>query len=218
MNQIGNIPVRKVVRRSTVRVVGYHASQKMKCLVPWESQIERDYFEWLEVDPNVIGFYAQPETFQLNEIRYTPDAFVITHKGVFFAEVKPDKVLDCEEDMDRLWKIEQALIATGRYFKLVLESDVRAQPLRSNVIVLNRYRRRPLSRDHQAIIQQALSGLELTFNEFTARTGLPNEVLMQGIAQGFLRADLTQEFTTETTVTIQQGRLRDDTCEVGGWE
>jgi len=218
MESVGNIPVRRVVKRSTVRVVGYHASRKMKCLVPWESQIERDYFEWLEVDPNVIEFYAQPETFRFPNIKYTPDALVITHQGDFFAEVKPDKVLECAEDMDRLARIEQAFRATGRYFRLILERDVRAQPLRSNIIVLNRYRRRRVSDEHRTLLQQVLAEAALSFHEITNRTGLRQGVLMQGIAQGFLAIDLNQEFTAETTVTIQRGRLSDDTCEVGGWE
>ena len=59
----GVSPVRRVVTRSNGRVVGWLFSQKMGCMMPWESQIERDFLIILEVDPDVLARFpsAQPE-------------------------------------------------------------------------------------------------------------------------------------------------------------
>ena len=202
-------PVRKVVRRSTVRVVGYHASQKMCCLVPWESQIERDYFEWLEIDPNVIQFYAQPQTFNFNGLRYTPDALVITHQGDFFAEVKPDKVLECPEDMGRLSDIERELTSIGRYFQLVLERDVRAEHLRTNVVALNRYTRRQLTDDQLALIETTLADQALPIFQVIQEANVTESIVFHCVAQGFLLADLTKEIDLDTVVTFNPRRTAD---------
>ena len=201
MGNVGDIPVRKVVKRSTVRVVGYHASRKMRRLVPWESQIERDYFEWLEVDPCVKEFYAQPKTFQFKNFRYTPDAFVITHQGNFFAEIKPDDVLEDLEVMARIEEAKAELRACGIDLTLVLENQIREPALKSNVERLLRYVRRQESHDDVSSIALALYNGPLSISDLAVQAQIEIEFVFQCIAQGFVCVNLHQEITPQTFVS-----------------
>lgn len=198
--------VRKVVKRTTHRVVGYHASRKTGELVPWESQIERAYFEWLEIDPDVIWFQAQPRTFNWSNGRYTPDALVRTHKGSFFAEVKPDDVFDDVEEFERLLKITRRLERDGFDFRLIVRSKIFTKPLRDNVVSLMRFIRGNMCpKIHQKFMQLTEHG-PCSLRLLEAETGVSRSTVMRAIAQGYLALDITQHITANSLVRHIQRR------------
>ena len=190
---------RKVVKRSTRRVVGYHFSRKAGGLVPWESQIEQAYFEWLEVDPHVISFQSQPQTFKWHDTKYTPDALVKTHRGSFFVEVKPADVRSDMDVMSRLEDIASRLARDGYELRLVTATEIFDEPLRSNVIQLLREVRRSIPPETIETLQHELSGGAQTFGQLASSLGHEGVSLVRrAIAQGVLEFDLTCVLLDET--------------------
>ncbi|MCJ9429661.1 hypothetical protein [Kordiimonas marina] len=195
--------VRKIVRRSTHRVVGYHASIKVSGLVPWESQIEQAYFEWLEVDPEIISFKAQPRTFLWSDTRYTPDALVATDSGSFYVEVKPDKVLEDHVQMARLTDITRRLAELGLSLKLVLRSEVFRAPLRDNVVRLMRLTRKPLAaRLRDAILTELALGPK-RLSDFSNFKGVDIETaLLQCVVGRLICLDLQKPINAQAVFSL----------------
>ncbi|WP_420429590.1 Tn7 transposase TnsA N-terminal domain-containing protein [Kordiimonas sp.] len=193
---------RKIVRRTTHRVVGYHASRKNGALVPWESQVERGYFQWLEVDPRIVSFRSQPKTFKWTDFRYTPDALVETREGSFFAEVKPDEALEDDVVMARLEEISRRLRAENIEFKLALRSEIFQEPLRGNVVRLMRETKRPLD---TKLVRRIFSfiGHNRCQLGMLAHHVCDGEIspVLRCVAQGYLSLNLNQQITPETFLT-----------------
>lgn len=196
---------RKVVKRSTHRVVGYLASQKNGMLVPWESQIEKAYFEWLEVDPDILKFRSQPRTFKWTNIRYTPDALVTDCKGSFFVEVKPDSVFSDSHAMERLDAIGSNMKLENYDFRLVTERDIFAEPLRSNVTTIMRHRRVSLG----STFLQLLNSDAFLKPQILGNLGWLEDSNMfiqmcAAIAQGLLEADLRAPLSSDSILNYKR--------------
>jgi len=137
-------PVRKVVRRTTKRVVGRFPSRKSKAMISWESQVERDFLYLLETDPEVEAFVEQPERLRL-EIdgdlhSYVPDFLIGSHQGqLWFAEVKHDDEAERPENKAWFAAAAHACLQLNVGYRLVLESDIRREPRLSNAKLLLRY-------------------------------------------------------------------------------
>lgn len=130
-------PVRKVVTRSTARVVGYFSSIKMDALIPWESQLELDCLRILEVDNNVIGIHAQPEwvtyACQGRERRYCPDFAVQYRDGSNRRiEVKYEADAVRPEMQERFVAVGSVYSAHRVEFRVMTESEIRREPRLAN--------------------------------------------------------------------------------------
>ena len=197
-------PARKVVKRSTHRVVGYHASVKMGRAIPWESQIEKAYFEQLEVDPRVHEFYAQPTTFNWGNLRYTPDAYVIEHGGAYFVEVKPDAVLFKHLEMERICKLVHLMEDMGFALKLMLKSDIFEPVKRRNVVTLLREVRKALSPQDIDLILERLHLNHLTLGEIMELEGdAMRKLVFPAITQGLLSIDICRDLLSQIPEIIE---------------
>src|ERR1700730_16875511 len=93
--KIPSSPVRKGARGRSQRSIVYDfVSRKMNGRVPYESTVERDLIIRMELDGEITGFWAQPETFKWvndgRKRRYTADFFVRFLNGSSaYREVKP---------------------------------------------------------------------------------------------------------------------------------
>ena len=87
--------VRKISNKGTKKVIGKFASLKMKRVIWWESQLERDYIYLLEFDPDVASYDEQPLRIEyyLNgkKHRYTPDFLVRKGNKRIIVEVKQEE-------------------------------------------------------------------------------------------------------------------------------
>ncbi|UTW54823.1 hypothetical protein [Kordiimonas sp. SCSIO 12610] len=197
-------PAREVVRKNPVRVVGWHASRKMRCLIGWESQLEKKHLEWLEVDPDVLAFYAQPSTIRTRLGRYTPDAYVVTRTNSYFAEVKPDKVYHDDDEMERIRGLQRHFRLNGHELRLITSQTLLANPLRANVERLMREVRRSLP---QACYETGVYPFEdglTTFEKILNSDDYPygEAEIFRAIAHGHLWIDLTQTISATSTVRI----------------
>lgn len=131
------IPVRKPVTRSKGRVVGYFASYKNRRMLPWESQLERDFLMSLEVDPQVEAFGVQPQTFEYrsngSSRRYTPDVYVQYEYGASFVEVKAHNQAKKPRNQAFFQKMTDYFGELGFGFDVYTEKHIRKEPKFSNM-------------------------------------------------------------------------------------
>ncbi|WP_417464833.1 TnsA endonuclease N-terminal domain-containing protein [Kordiimonas sp.] len=196
-------PVRNVVRRNPCRVVGFHASRKMGKLIGFESQIELMYFEWLEVDPDVLKFYAQPVTIQFKDSRYTPDVLVVSRTAEYFVEIKPDSVFKDGKTIDRIKGLQRHFLQCGSELKLITKSDLTRQPLRNNVEHLGRITRRGASQSvAELVLKHCLQGAQ-TIDELRSRMSDSAEswLVLDAVVLGYVRLDFTQPIDGNSVVT-----------------
>ncbi|WP_341914038.1 TnsA endonuclease N-terminal domain-containing protein [Ferrovibrio terrae] len=161
-NSTTTLPIsRKVVTYRTKRVVGYFQSGKMQCALPWESQIERDYFYCLEFDPYVATFIAQPTCFNLlvdgQPRKHFPDLLVQYVDGSrAFHEVKPDRDALAQEKQPLYEAARRHCAIIETSYHVIAESHIRQQPRLRNCQTLLHYRRRLVSLDDELAIVSAL--------------------------------------------------------------
>lgn len=113
---------------------GWYTSVKGRVRLPFESLLERDLMIVQDIDPDVVEFVAQPETFTWYEGRrqrcYTPDFRVVTVGGqVLFREVKPQAKLATDLSLKgRLPRIIEECAARGATHEFWTEVEIRQQP------------------------------------------------------------------------------------------
>lgn len=88
-------PARQSSRRRRQNFIVDFPSLKNGHSIACDSILESAYCIWLEHDPQVVRYYAQPHTFAWiddgQRYRYTPDFLVVLTQGdCYFAEVKLD--------------------------------------------------------------------------------------------------------------------------------
>lgn len=91
----GPIPARDIHRGRHGRNTLYFPSLKNARQIICESALEASYCVWLEWDPDVKAYYAQPKTFRWQSgnkiLCYTPDFYVLHRLAAnHFTEVKPN--------------------------------------------------------------------------------------------------------------------------------
>ena len=197
-----DFPVRNVVRRNPCRVVGYHASKKMGKLIGWESQIEQMYFEWLEVDPDVIKFYAQPVTIQFKDSHYTPDILVVSRTAEYFVEIKPDSVFKGSQTIKRIRALQRHFAQFGSELQLITKSDLTRQPLRDNVEYLSRITRHGASKSVAELVLKHCQQGARTIDELRTRMGenADSWLVLDAVVLGYVALDLTQPISGNSLI------------------
>ena len=159
-----DVPVRKVIVKSPVRILRELQSVKMRATLPCESSIEYDWATVLDVDPDVSAFRVQPRHLRYTDVdgrpRWTvPDVLVDYVDGRSeYHEVKRDIEADCDRQRARTAALEPVCAADGLVYRVVRESEVRAEPRLSNARELRRYRRHAPSSAFRAHVFRLLSG------------------------------------------------------------
>lgn len=167
----GSMPIsRRVLTRRTKRVVGGFLSVKMQSTLPWESQIERDYFYCLEFNHDVRAFAAQPTCLNLlvdgRPRRHFPDVLVQYHNGVSeYHEIKTDRDAVAPENLAlfEAARIHCAQDSIG--YRVVPESTIRLQPRLTNCQTLMHHRRKSVNLDDELQIVSALTKGPLVYEE-----------------------------------------------------
>lgn len=181
-------PVRKVIVKSTVRILRELYSVKMRCKIPCESHIEYDYFAVLDVRRDVKGFYAQPEVLHYCDHeglarRHIPDAQVVFTSGKReFHEVKPDEVA-AKPGIRCLHEAIAAEYARRGYdYYVIRESDIRRQPRLENAHLLRSTRLRRPDRADRLLVERTLASGPHTLQELENMLGRGAESRMDLLA------------------------------------
>lgn len=113
-------------------------SHRMQGDVPYESLLEADLVTILCVDPEVDGFWAQPEAFRWRQDgkvrRYVPDFLILTTAGArAYREVKPLRRLRKDPSLGgRRPAIEAESARRGATFETWTEKEIRRSPRLEN--------------------------------------------------------------------------------------
>ena len=191
---------RKVITRSTSKVIGLFNSLKNRALVPWESSLEFDCLRLLETDNSVALFAAQPEVLDYElegrSRRYYPDFRVEHHNGrTEIIEVKFEADLADPEQQARFAIIAEAYKKRGIDFRFMTERDIRPEPLRANVRLMLEARTLNPSPQLKLDVANAFARKPpRTLGELETALGFPTERRgeLYGMAlRGFFTIDLT---------------------------
>jgi hypothetical protein len=203
--------VRKITNKGVKRVIGKFPSLKMRRLICWESQIERDYIYLLEFDPAVVSYAEQPLRISYHldgkERHYTPDFLVKRVDKNLIVEVKQVEEAQ-KEEKQRLFRIASAICARDNYeFVVVTDTMIRVQPRLDNIKLLTRYQRIPIhDPQYQIICYELFSKCsEVRFSEvvqFFASRNIGKQVVFSLLYWGILTVDLTQPITAESGMSF----------------
>jgi len=153
---------RRVIRRSTHRIMGRFPSAKSGRSIHWESQLERDLVHLLEFDPSVVEYREQPVTVTYQDdgrtCRYTPDFLVRMAHGLHVIEVKPAEHAERPEWRQLFERMADHFAKEGAKFEVLTEREIRRQPRLNNITLLLRYQRHAVPEPAVSAIRKALAG------------------------------------------------------------
>ena len=187
---------RKVITRSGRGIRGKFPSKKMNKVVHWESLLERDAIMLFEMHPLVVSYQEQPS----EEIYYDtsgqarscyPDFLLrLTHGGQILVEIKRNIDLKRTSVTEKLQLIALRFAEQERPYRILSETQIRREPLRSNLQDLWEARRIACIGPETAAAIDALGVTQqFTLKELTALIG-DKQLVLAAIADGRLRTDL----------------------------
>ncbi len=133
-------------RNGGCNIIGTFPSLKMKQQIPYESTIERDLLYFLEYDPSVVSYQAQPFVITGSSAdgtvhRYTPDFQITRTAGMELVECKPAAALHKAHTQQQLVLGQQWANANQYAFVVITDTDLRLGHPLANLKLLWRYSR-----------------------------------------------------------------------------
>lgn len=202
------MPVRKVITPSGRGYRGYEPSKKMGRMIACESALEQDAVRLFEFSPGVVKIEEQPEKIQFyvagEQCTYFPDfEVVLIHGEIIHIEVKPASKLKKRALKDRFEKIAQHYASKNRKFRILTDTEIRAEPRLSNLKLLA-YHRRECDRDGSELSEWIKQFSMLPAKTIAGATAVLGDIakVYRLIASGFLRCDLSKPITPESLITF----------------
>ena len=205
-------PVREVNNRhGQQHRIGWYVSRKAGRPLKFESMLERLRMMFLDFDPSVTTFAAQPFTLQWEGVKdgqsrlygYTPDLLIVRPgQGRTVEDVKPEQFRNSKKNLPAFEAARDALPPVG--LKFALWSPPSAV-VTYNVRYLAGYRRTPLStpsisRDLLAQLADGPLPLRTLAQETTGHEMLTRPVIYHLMWIHRLRADLTRPLSHATLI------------------
>ncbi|MEN3801291.1 TnsA endonuclease N-terminal domain-containing protein [Aeromonas veronii] len=146
LRQRKDVRVRKPVRPTTGRVVGFYPSTKNNRLVAWESQLEQKACALFEFSADVVSYREQPITIYFESDgqmrRYTPDFELKFHDGSsMYLEVKPFAKLQGDAVKRRLQQVARFWEMHGQQFGVITDIELHHPTLQRNLKLLRAHQR-----------------------------------------------------------------------------
>lgn len=200
------------------KVVGKFPSLKMKRMIMWESQIERDYLYLVDIDPDVVSCQEQPLVVRYYDDRdgkmhrYTPD-FLLIRRGnkKQIIEVKDEKTALSEEYQQLFQRVAPVLLRAGYEFIVVTDRMVRVQPLLRNTKLLHKYAATRISNEHLIHLTNLFAGRAVfSLGELTTllgSRGVSRQEIFALLRHGILSLDLGKEISIASLVTFAMNSL-----------
>lgn len=155
-------PARKITNHGREIVTGGFASKKTGAIIPWESQIERDFLFHLEFDHSVLSYRSQAIKIEFNfqgkVTSHFPDIQVVRpNNQIDYYEVKPAHVTESSEFQEKTKIITEHLARQGHGYSVVTDKDIRVEPKFGNLKLLYRYLNVEISPDDEKTILDLLN-------------------------------------------------------------
>jgi hypothetical protein len=139
--------VRRIVTVSGRGARGHFPSFKASGRLQYESLIEEDALRVLEIARSAAEVKSQPEVLELSvgttRFRYTPDVGFTWRGKPVVLEVKADRFVESRKAVARLWLVRSGMLSAGLTWHLVLERELRAAGLQTELKELLRLRPAP---------------------------------------------------------------------------
>lgn len=204
----GKVRSRRIVTRSRARSTGKYPSWKMGRMVEWESINELNAYRLLDANPNALAFHEQPLTliFRLNgeEHKHFPDTMVQWGNSRELWEIKPTSEAIRPEYAERTRFLEAALPQLGFGYRLVLAEDLRKEPRLSNVLMILKFGRAPISELAREQFRQTMQAAgHITWGDvLNGVCGQQSRnIACRLILEGILAVDLELPLSAETLLT-----------------
>lgn len=206
-------PARKIKNyKGRTSLIGKTPSRKTKEMIPWESQLERDYVALVEADPEVTRICSQP--FKIEYIldgkkhSYTPDYWVERRKKRnSVVEIKPSEYVDKFRELYEAVQIECAV--KGWDYVVLTEKEIRFQPRLDNAKLLCRYSWNELPEEAALLIGPFLkAGQTRTLGELKSlfrQRGIPGTMVFTLMYLSAFSFDINKPFTDDLKIWVQGG-------------
>lgn len=128
-------PTARNVFRSGDRLnrVGYFASRLNRCLIPYESSLERDACAIFEAKPNVLEYVSQPTgvLIRINGRARTlyPDFLVKSQTGPAWIDIKYAKDVGSARFIERRMALDEVAADEGLNYQVLTELEIRTELL-----------------------------------------------------------------------------------------
>jgi hypothetical protein len=198
-------PVREVVRRyrgvrGRVAAIGNRALQA------------ESYLELMAARVTIVcsgGAYVLEQPFHLVFLKdgeqrvYTPDFLIVGADGPIAVEVKPDKLANSDEDMERFRLIGELLEGHGIRFHLWRKSEIEVRPRWKSVLSLLLYRRLAIEPEDRGKVRKVLrlGKTNADIRTLAATAVVTPEVVLRMILDGDLFVDFNEPLTLNAKVS-----------------
>jgi|SRR5215213_8496013 len=194
----------------TLKNIGKFPSLKNKSTVWFESHLERDFIYLIEFDKSVTKYQEQPFKVKYfldgKQRLYTPDFFVEGQTKKQVIEIKPQSKIETEEFIHFSNHMKDFFAKEGYEYLVITDSTIRLQPKLSNIKLLWRYARMPITTKHQILIHKLFSSsLNISFSEicsFLDQMKEQKELIYALLFHGYLLIDIEQPLTSESLVLM----------------
>ena len=199
--------VRKVYS-SGRNMTGLFPSLKLRRMVAFESLIEQDYLYVLDYEREVVFFEEQPLSIEYvwdgKKLRYTPDFHVIRGEIHELVECKPLVFVNTEDNQRKFSVAQTWCKDQGWSFSVITDQDLRQSHRLSNIKLLTRYARWPISDSSKQRVKDRLGKKTVATLLELAQYLAPNDPA-QGV--GIL---LSLAFHHEITISLTAGPISHD--------
>ncbi|MGO9015591.1 MAG: TnsA endonuclease N-terminal domain-containing protein [Dissulfurispiraceae bacterium] len=197
------------------KVIGKFPSLKMGRAVWWESQLERDYIYYLEVDRDIVSYKEQPLKIRYLLDRkihhYTPDFLVWRTDKQQIVEVKDEESAGKEEYRHLFHIVAPLFMEEGYEFVVVTEKTIRLRPLLDNLKLLHKYSRTIISHKHQidayAFFSSDEDGTLGKLASFLRAKGSGAEIAYALIYWGVIAVDLANPINSQSQVSLADASM-----------
>ena len=189
---------RHLFKQSPVRSMHFAYSNRMGCSIAVESQLELDYFFWLEYEGFADYYEAQPHTFEYlmhgKKRRYTADFIVINDTSIQAIEVKYKKETD-----NPLFKLKTRVLTEelgkhGIKFVVVTDEQIRVGQRAQNIRMLMSKLTLPSPLDEFQHLESAIPNGHMTVTQLIdllPELKIDTSFIAKAVAHKLIRADLT---------------------------
>lgn len=169
----------------------------------------------LEIDPDVVSYSSQPLKISYtlnNQLRhYTPDFLVQRRSLQELVEIKPEKWLKHDPNLQLFQSLTNLGQSQGWDFLVITDKMIKKEPLLSNVKLLYRYAQIPLTLSHLIVCDRYFTNQPpiplLTAQKHLQPQGVSHAMLLKLIFLGFLEADLKNQPINEGQISLSSRKI-----------
>ncbi len=206
--------------RGYKQTVGNFSSCKMGTSLWYSSSLQRDFMYWLEFDLDVLSYNTPAISFDYHSNgklkHYVPDFQVVRRQKKQIIDVQSKEVIESDKYRRLYQLLSDICDETGWTFIAITQSEVRREPILSNIKLLYRYARENFSideyRDCLEIVNATLpASLKEIFQELDSRK-IRRNVLFKLLYHCLVEVDLKQPINLDSAIIsvsqkVEWGRL-----------